>query len=230
MKDVLGAAILDYYKKNLRQKLWIHNKYGRKEEMPVEIYFRTEKEMPLLELKALQECKGSVLDIGAGAGSHALALQKRNIPVTAMDISEKAVKVMKARGVKKAIQEDIWHFNKEQYDTMLLLMNGIGLTANLQGLQRFLTQAKNLLAPNGQLLFDSSDVAYLYKGKIPAGENYYGEIAFQYEYKGEKSDWFTWLYVDQQTLKNLAKQEGWQVQILFVDEQDQYLARLQPVL
>ena len=56
----------------------------------------------------------------------------------------------------------------------LLLMNGIGLCATLEGLQHFLQHAKGLLQAGGQLLFDSSDVAYLYNGKPPKGTPYYG--------------------------------------------------------
>ncbi len=40
MQDVLGQAILDFCHKSSKAKLWIHNKYGPKEEMLVEIYFR----------------------------------------------------------------------------------------------------------------------------------------------------------------------------------------------
>ena len=229
MKDVLGQAIEDHFEHNAPGKLWIHNTYGRKEEMPVNIYFRKESQMPALELKALEQCKGKVMDIGAGAGAHALALQAKGIDVSAMDISEKAVAVMKKRGVKQVMRADIMQVTGALFDTLLLLMNGIGLTSNLQGLRLFLQKARTLLKPGGQLLFDSSDVAYLYKDGTQKLKNYYGEVPFQYEYKGQKSDWFTWLYIDQKTLIDVATREGWQVTILFVDDYEQYLARLQPL-
>ena len=61
---------------------------------------------------------------GAGAGSHALWLQKRGLEVTAIDISRKAVTVMKERGVEKAVQADIYQFKPAtKFDTILLLMN-----------------------------------------------------------------------------------------------------------
>jgi hypothetical protein len=61
-------------------------------------------------------------------------------------------------------------------------MNGIGLTGTLTGLQLFLQQAKILLAKNGQLLFDSSDVAYLYNNGAKPTDRYYGEIDYQPPY------------------------------------------------
>jgi len=226
MNDVLGQALYDYYAKNSRGKLWIHNKYGPKEQMPVSLYFRKMKDVPELEKVALKNCKGRVLDIGAGAGSHALILQEKAIDITALEISPKAAEVMKLRGVKSIVEKDVFQFEETGFDTLLLLMNGIGLTGSVNGLKAFLRHAKKLLKPNGQLIFDSSDVAYVYEGKLPDSEDYYGEIMYQYEYKKQKTDWFTWLYIDKKKLAQIAKEEGWKTEILYEDQFDQYLAKL----
>lgn len=228
MNDVLGEAMWDYYHGSKKQKLWIHNTYGRKEEMPISTYFRTCKDMPFLERRALKECKGNVLDVGAGAGAHALTLQEKNKVVTALEISPKAIEIMKKRGVANTVNEDILNYKGASFETILLLMNGIGITGSIAGLKRFLDQAKNMLTDNGQLLFDSSDVAYLYKGKTLPLKTYYGEINFQYEYKNQKGDWFTWLYIDRATLFNIASKQGWTMRLLEEDEYGQYLVRLTP--
>ncbi len=224
--DVLGQAIYDFYFRINPSRLLIHNKFGKPDEMPVSVYFRDEDDMPDLELEALLLCRGSILDIGAGAGSHALYLQDRNKDVTALEISQMAALVMKKRGVEKIINDNIFNYAEKQFDTILLLMNGIGLAANLAGLKNFLQHCKNLLAPGGQLLFDSSDVAYLYKRNVPPMVDYYGEIDFRYEYKKQKTPWFSWLYIDRKTLKKIAEQDGWKTEILFDDDHDQYLVRL----
>ncbi|HEY9196100.1 MAG TPA: class I SAM-dependent methyltransferase, partial [Mucilaginibacter sp.] len=126
MKDILGQAIYDHYHQNPPHKLWINNQYGPREEMPVETYFRDEDDMPDLEWHALNECRGTVLDIGAGAGSHALLLQERGFDVTALEISALAAGVMQARGVNKVVIADVFEYRDSRYDTLLLLMNGIG--------------------------------------------------------------------------------------------------------
>ena len=224
--DVFGEALKDQYTKPPSETLWVHNSYDEPEEMPVDIYFREESEMPDLELKALQLCKGKVLDVGAGVGSHALILQKRGFDVTGMDISAPAVAIMKERGLQKAIEGNILQYKGDTYDTLLFMMNGIGLTGTIAGLTSFLKEVKSLLKPGGQLLFDSSDLSYLYQEVAFPSSGYYGEVSFRYEYKGLKGSWFKWIYVDQQTLKSLAKKQGWIVEIVFEDDQDQYLARL----
>jgi len=225
--DVFGEALKDQFLNPPSDILWVHNSYDEPEEMPVDIYFRDEKEMPELELKALEACSGKVLDVGAGVGSHALILQKRGYDVTGMDISEEAVKIMIQRGLKNAFQGNILKLNKHQkYDTLLFMMNGIGLTGSLQGLKSFLKKAKEFLNPGGQLVFDSSDLLYLYQEIAFPLNGYYGEVSFRYEYKSIKGGWFKWVYVDQKTLKDLAAETGWTTEILFEDEHDQYLARL----
>lgn len=224
--DLPGEAMYDYYLNLFKGKLWIHNKYGPKEEMPVKVYLREVKEMPEIELIALENCKGKILDIGAGGGSHSLALQQRATDVTALEISPKAAEVMKLRGVKKVVEQDIFTFKEARFDTLLLLMNGIGFTGTISRLKLFLQQAKKLVNPGGQMIFDSSDVAYIYDNKPPEMKNYYGEILYRYEYKKRKTDWFSWLYIDKRLLEKTASAEGWKTEIIFKDEFDQYLARL----
>lgn len=227
--DVFGEALKDQFMKPPAETLWVHNSYDEPEEMPVDIYFRKEQEMPELELQALSLCKGKVLDVGAGVGSHALILQKRGLNVTGMDISAAAVHIMKQRGLKQAVEGNILSYKlppATQYDTLLFMMNGIGLTGTLSGLKSFLLEAKKLISEDGQLVFDSSDLSYLYL-EIPLPEKgYFGEVSFRYEYKGLKGNWFKWIYVDQKTLRDIAAQTGWHTEIIFEDDSDQYLARL----
>ncbi len=223
--DIYGNALLDFHRFGKADVLWLHNTYGDPEEMPIDIFFREEEEMPEIELKALNLCKGKVLDVGAGVGSHALLLAKKGVEVTAIDISPIAVQIMQERGVKKPQLQDFFTLT-EKYDTLLFMMNGIGLTGTLQGFENFLESAKKVLNPNGQLLFDSSDISYLYEDMpMPTG-HYFGEISYCYEYKKQKGNWFNWLYLDPATLQRLSKQHGWSCKIVEVDEHDQYLAQL----
>ncbi len=225
MEDVLGQAIYDYHNKTHIGKLWIYNKYGPREEMPVKVYFRTEDEMPDLEWLAIERCNGKVLDIGAGAGSHALILQQREVDVSALDISPLLVSVMHDRKVEKLVQANIFEYNQAGFDTLLLLMNGIGLAGTVERLKALLLHLKKLLNPGGQILFDSSDVVYLFNGDIPAS-HYYGEIAYQYAYNKVRSEWFNWLYVDEHTMASLASECGFNMEVLLEDEFGQYLAKL----
>jgi SAM-dependent methyltransferase len=225
--DVQGKALYDYYVGSPTNYLLLRNNYGEPEEMPLDVFFRNEEDLPDLESYALSLCHGKILDIGAGAGSHALILQEKGMDVTAIEISPLSAQLMKARGVEKIVHEDVYKFNEEKFDTLILLMNGIGLAGDIEGFKKLLNHLSQIIAPGGQLIFDSSDIAYLYEEEKDKPMNhYYGEILYRYEYHGQKGDWFKWLYIDQETLQEIGTQCGWNVQIIFQDEDDHYLARL----
>lgn len=229
MEEVFGRALRDYFDQNDPQTLFLYNSYGTDEEMPVELFFRQSDEFPELEHIALALCDGKVLDVGAGAGSHALFLQRRGHEVHALEQSSTACQIMKERGVREVRHGDFFQYSGDRYDTLLMMMNGIGLAGNLEQISVLLEHCKMLLAPGGQVLFDSSNLNYLYEdGSIERPTTgYYGEVTFQYEYKGIKGKPFGWVYVDQETMIALAQASGWVIQILYEDDQDQYLARLE---
>ena len=225
MTDLPGLAIKNFYEKTSRAKLYVHDTFGPRVEMPISLYFRSEKEMPVLEKKALDLCQEKTMDIGAGAGSHALVLQAKQ-EVVGLEISPAACDVMKKRGLKNVICEDIFKLNNEKFDTLLLLMNGIGLCGDLDGFRKFLKKAETLLNENGIIIFDSSDIDYMYEHEIFPTDHYYGEVFCLYEYQKHVTEWFKWLYLDRETLENIASEEGWTSQLIYTDANDQYLVKL----
>src|SRR5690606_38657314 len=93
------------------------------DELPVEYLFREPSQMPEREQFALAQARGRILDVGAGAGSHALAFQLAGQDVTALEISEAAVAVQLARGVQNTLPGDFFTLSPQPFDTLLLLMN-----------------------------------------------------------------------------------------------------------
>lgn len=226
MQDLLGKAIYDYALEEEKGPLLIHNTYGEPDEMPVEVYFRESEDFFDVEQKAISLCNGRVLDVGAGAGAHVLELQNMGLEVDALEVSELASRVMYIREVKSIITGSIFDMPEaEPYDTLLLMMNTIGLVGTLDKLGSLFQKLKNLLKPNGQILFDSSDISYLYDGDLP-GDHYHGEVDYQYEYAGSKGEWFKWLYVDFDNARREAEKEGLLLELVYMNEETgQYLAR-----
>lgn len=230
--DPMGAAIRDYQSKGKASRLRVLSSMFDEDEMPVAHLFRTFNQMPRLEQKALSMAKGRVLDIGAGAGCHALALQERGLEVKAIDISLLSCEVMKERGVKDA--ECVNLFNPQlqgKYDTLLLLMNGTGIAGKLNRLPMLLNRLKELLAEGGQILIDSSDLKYIYENEdgsmdIDLNAPYYGEVDYQMQYKNIKGEPFDWLYTDPMLLASISKQCGLNCEIVEEGENYDFLARL----
>ena len=225
MKDIHGLAILDYYKRKQNSPLLLHNSYDEPEEMPVEVFFREEIDLTTLEHLALIECKGKVLDVGAGAGAMSLILESRGFDVIALENSPGCVEVMKMSGVSNVVYSDFMD-HKEKYDTLLLLMNGIGLAGSLSNVPKFLEKCVKLLNEGGQILLDSSDISYIYEDESEQPNGYLGDIRYKYEYNGNIGQWFDWVYVRQQELIDTCSSMGINCEILMTDENDQYLACL----
>ncbi len=233
MKDLIGQAILDYQLTQKPAVILTETDISEAEEMDVSYWFRSYKEMPELEQLALKKSKGKILDIGCGAGSHALYLQEKNLDVTAIDISPKAIEACQLRGVKKVQLLNVLDLKDQQYDTLLLLMNGTGIFGRLIHITRYLEHLKRLLTPTGQILIDSSDLIYMFDEDEDGGKwipmdnkDYYGELVFQVHYKGETEDAFDWLYLDYNTLQNAAHGSGLECELVYEGENYEYLARL----
>jgi len=224
--DVYGKALYDYYQHGQAEALILHTSYGLKENMPVEWFFRDEEDFPELERIALGKVRGTTLDIGAGVGSHALNLYQRGINVCVMDNAWHCAKIMEQRGLPNVLHQSVWHPVYQRYDTILMLMNGIGLVGDISGLKRFLDLAKGMLKPGGQILFDSSDLSYLYPDKNIYQHPDLGIIRYQYKYRGMAGEPFLWLYIDFATLTYIASDKGWKARLLYEDPYAQYLASL----
>lgn len=230
--DPMGAAIADYYatKGRTTGRLRVFEPMFEEDEIPLATLFRTYDEMPELERMALARAEGRVLDVGAGAGCHALWLQQQGLSVTAIDISQYAVETMQKRGVADAQTVDFWDV-KEKYDTILMLMNGIGIIGKINRLPDFFRHIDTILADGGRVLMESTDIEYLFTDddglfvELPPGD-YYGELNYTMQYKRIKGKPFPWVFVDQETLRAEAAKHNFLVNEIAADDECKYVAEI----
>lgn len=232
MKDLFGQAILDYQTGNNPENLFTETDITESDEMEVSYLFRDYRSMPKIEQKAIELSYGKILDVGCGAGSHSLELQKKGLDVTAIDWSPKAIESCKLRGISNAVCVDILQFDHAAFDTILLLMNGTGIFGKMNQITTYLSKLKSLLTAGGQILIDSTDLIYMFDededgGRwIPQNKDYYGELEFTVTYKGQIEDSFDWLYLDYNTLQNAAHANGFQCELIYEGKHFDYLAKL----
>ena len=213
-KDPMGAAISDYFNHHRADRLRVFSSQFEEDEIPVKELFRSIQSMPILERTALQMATGRILDVGAGSGCHALALQEMGKDVCAIDISPLSVEVMKQRGVNDPRLINLFDETfSETFDTILMLMNGSGIIGRLNNMPEFFQRMKRILRPGGCIVIDL------------AGD-YYGEIDFQMQYKDVKGDTFDWLYVDFQTLSLYASECGFKAELIKEGKHYDYLVKL----
>jgi len=231
-KDPMGTAISDYYHLGKADKLRVFSSQFDEDKILAKQLFRSFKQMPVWEQTALNLATGKILDVGAGSGCHALALQEKGKDVCAIDISPLSVEVMKKQGVKDARHVNLFdeHF-QEKFDTILMLMNGSGIIGRIENMSVFFRRMKQLLSPGGCILMDSSDLRFLYEEEdgsflIDIAGDYYGQVDFQMQYKNIKGEPFDWLYIDPQTLELYAAQNGFKTEIVKKGKHYEYLAKL----
>lgn len=226
-------ALTDFHAGVRTATLTLRSSLGEVDELPAAIFFRRAADFFPFESYALELCQGRTLDAGAGTGIHSLELQARGTDVTALEILPELVEIQRALGVRRRLQADFKTWAGDRFDTVLMLMNGIGPVGTLAGLMRFLVHAHRLIAPGGQLLVDSGEAIVVGTPDPrdaarwpPTDAGYPGEAWIELEYRGQRGAPFRELYVDLGTFTSYAERTGWSCDILFEGESGSYLARL----
>jgi SAM-dependent methyltransferase len=236
-KDPLGRAVLDYLETGRPRDIEVLSDLAEDDVLPVAWLFRDAASLPPLERLALEACRGLVLDVGAGAGCHSLLLQARGFAVEALDASALCCQAMRRRGVARVRHGDI-RGQEGCFDTILFLMNGLGIGGDPSGVEGLLRHCAGLLAPGGQILFDSTDPAYLYEededalsprsgtDKAAGGD---GQFRFTMRYAAVRSESFPWIYLDTAACRSIADRAGLRLEILATEEDGPaWLGRLTP--
>ena len=229
LNDPIGQAILEYIKTGKNEDIIVKSELCDDDIIPSAYLFRTYDEMPEIEKIALSNCKGEIIDIGAGAGTHARYLSEMGHNVKCIDLSPGSIQHLKSIGMD-ADCTSLFELDKKKYDTVLMLMNGIGIAGTLSNLENTLLKVKTLLNKNGKLICDSCDIKYLYEDDedglwIDLNSEYHGNFKFQMKYGKHSSKWFDWLYVDFENFKAIAEKAGFTITKL-AEQDNQYLVEL----
>lgn len=225
-----AAALTAYHGGDGDAGLRLRSSLGEDEVLPASLFFREGDELFPFERYALELARGRIVDLGAGTGVHTLELQGRGEDVLAVEGCAPLVQLMYDRGVEKAVRADFRFWHTPRFDTVLMLMNGVGPTATLAGLDRFLRHAQRLLSTGGQLLIDSAEASPRPADGAtpelwPETGDYAGQAWIDLEFGGRRGRPFRELYADVETLRERAVEAGWTPDVAF-EEDGAYLLRL----
>jgi len=181
-------------------------------------YFASFPDWPSHERAAMAWVRGRVLDIGCGAGRHALYLQGQGFTVRGIDISPLAIAVCRRRGLRDACVQDIEDIDPAAgpWDTVLLLGANFGLLGNAAGVKTILAKLHHSTSPDARIIAESLDPASstehvhrayqeanLQQGRLP------GELRLRIRYKQYATPWFSYLFVSKSDLAQLLEGTGW---------------------
>ena len=103
---------------------------------------------------------GPLLDLGAGAGRHALYFQER-FETVAVEVSDHLVETMRDRGVAHARHGDMFAlreaFERDRFESALAIGTQLGLAGSMQGLRRFLGDLAHVTTPDATAVLDCYD-------------------------------------------------------------------------
>ncbi len=197
------------------------------------VYFSRYRDWPPHERKAMRYVRGKVVDIGCGAGRHALYLQERGFDVLGIDTSPLAIKVCKLRGLKKAKRLSIDQISRKlgEFDTLLMFGNNFGLFESFNKARRLLKRFHKITSDGARIIAESLDP---YKTDEPAHLEYHklnrkrgrmsGQVRLRVRYKKYATPWFDYLLVSKDEMKEIMRGTGWQVKRFFDSEQSWYAA------
>jgi len=214
-----AAALRAYHRGGADASLRLRSSLGEDEAFPAAVFFREGDELFWFDRHALDLCRGRVLDLGAGSGVHSLELQARGHEVLAVENCGGLVEIMRERGVRHAIRADFRWWRGPRFDTVLMLMNGIGPTGTLEGLDRFLLHAVGFLERGGQVLLDSAaaipEASPVATDDWPPTGAYEGQAWIDLEFEGRRGRPFRELYADMDTVRERAGRAGWKTEVAF---------------
>ena len=201
------------------------------------LYFTEDNDWSPLERRAVEFATGRILDIGCGAGRHAIYLQAKGFDVTGIDSSPGAIRVCKLRGLKKALVrpiEEVDKFKANSFDTIQMFGNNFGLFGSFENARTILKKFARITAPKAQIIAQSRNpyltnepehLAYhrLNKRRGRMG----GQLRMRVRFGKTIGEWFDYLFVSPLEMQNILEDTDWQIKKLLAPEAASYFAVLQ---
>lgn len=203
------------------------------------VYFSEYKDWPLIQQKAMDFVNGKVLDIGCGAGRHALYLQQKGFNVVGVDSSPLAIKVCKLRGLKKArmMSLESLRFKSGTFGTVLMLGGNFCLMGNPEKARRLLKKLRRITSKNAFIIAETRDP---YKTDDPLHLEYQrlnrskgrlsGQTRIRVRFEKAVTKWIEWLMVSKEEMEQLISGTGWRISQFIDSGNSWYIAIMEKAL
>lgn len=173
--------------------------------------------------EVMGDVKGKVVDVGCGAGRHSLYLQSNGYDVMGIDVSPKAVEVSRDRGVRKTGVNSIDGLQDQGWDTVLMLGNNLGLlgtrpVSRLNHLASCTSEDGIIIGQIGQATETSNLYHKQYHKYNEARGRRPGCLRIRIRYQLYQTDWFNYLCLDKNELRNILSQTNWIISKMYDDD------------
>jgi SAM-dependent methyltransferase len=220
--DALGTALLDHFERGDPALHVFERDDGYVDVASAAVYFGGIDAWSPTETRVVGAARGSVLDIGAGAGRATLHLQDRGLDVTALDVSPGAVEVCRRRGIRSTFLgtiADLAAGVREPFETFVLFGNNLGLIGSPEAAPGWFGTLRRLARPGAVLLGTTRDP---YRTDDPAHLSYHernrrrgrmaGQVTSRTRYRSLATSWFDLLWVSLDELRSIVEPLGWMIE------------------
>ncbi len=169
----------------------------------------------------LKHAKGRVVDVGCGAGIDSILLQNKGYDVTGIDASPFAVRIAKARGLKKVqllLLENIDRLKGPKVDAFLMMGHNFGLFGGPKKIKTILKKMNILSSDSARIL---ASVGHIYKTNNPVHLAYHefnrkrgrmaGQLRLRIRYRNYCSPWHDYLFASPEEIEKLLIGTNWKV-------------------
>jgi SAM-dependent methyltransferase len=233
-QDAFGRALLSYFEREPAHSV-VERDDGYFDAENIGTYFADFRKWALQQRRAMRYVRGRVLDIGCGAGRHALYLQRQRLQVVGIDESPLAIRVSRARGVKTARIASVTRIPGDLgvFDTILMMGNNLGLLGNLKRARWLLKRFSGITSDDGRIIAETLNP---YKTRNPFHKRYQkanrqrgrmsGQVRLRLHYQTYTTRWFDYLFVSPAELRGIVSGTGWCVSKIIGSSGPQYIAVL----
>jgi SAM-dependent methyltransferase len=198
-----------------------------------ELYFLEHPDWPPSEYEAIRYAQGDILDIGCGAGRHALYLQSQGFKVVGVDNSPLAIEVCISRGLKVAHICPLTQVSLRlgKFDTILMLGNNFALVGTPKRARWLFKKLKAMTNEGARIIAQTRDP---YQTDLPEHLEYHarnrardklsGQARIRIRYKKFVTPWIDFLMVSKNELGAILQGTDWEAKHFIESEDGVYIA------
>ncbi len=232
-QDAFGHEIYDYFKGKGGYEIVERDDGFFSVSSGPKLYFLEYEEWPESEKEAIKYVRGRVLDVGCGAGRHALYLQEQGFDVLGVDNSPLAIEVCKARGLQSTRILSVTQIAPQLgvFDTILMLGNNFALVGNAKRARWLLKRLHKMTSEGGRIIAQTRDP---YQTDLPEHLEYHarnrdvgrmsGQARIRVRYKRYVTPWIDFLMVSKEEIKTVLEGTNWKVRDFIDGQQGVYVA------
>ena len=237
-QDAYGTAMYDFYRGRPARLLIERDDGYIDSDLPMTYYFAEYHSWRPHEKAALRHATGRVLDVGCGVGRHGLYLQKRGMKVLGIDVSPRAIKTSKLRGLRAARVCSIDNVSRRLgiFDTILMLGNNFGLFGSATRAKALLRRFHGLTSEGAWIIaecldpYDTSNPRHLsYHRRNRAKRRMAGQLRLRARYQGYATPWFDYLFVSRTEMATILERTGWRIGKILSGRGPTYIAQIHKV-